>query len=182
MNRLVRVFIPIILLMANGASAENNPLLSWDGSYLLSLPLVDYAEMPGLYQDAKIEYSPQTQSWKLSQYKKGVPVREIEKVEVIVTAEIPVQAFLKISGTFPTGCHELGSAGIRRTSNSYNIYIYYTDESIHPPIPVACTGALRPFTRVVPLPVYDLKAGQYSYSVNGKFSGTFTLLQDNVLK
>ena len=44
-----------------------------------------------------------------------------------------------------------------------------------------CTQAVRPFTEVIPLSVYGLEAGTYTYEVNGEFSGQFTLQQDNVI-
>lgn len=39
---------------------------------------------------------------------------------------------------------------------------------------------MRPFEKNIPLSVYDLKAGDYEYSINGgDYTGTFTLTQDN---
>jgi hypothetical protein len=44
---------------------------------------------------------------------------------------------------------------------------------------VPCTAMARPFKVTVPLPVYGLAAGTYSYTVNGGFAGQFTLTEDN---
>lgn len=37
-----------------------------------------------------------------------------------------------------------------------------------------------PFRKVIPLPVYGLRAGTYDWILNGEFSGSFTLAADNV--
>jgi hypothetical protein len=46
---------------------------------------------------------------------------------------------------------------------------------------VACTQALVPFERMVPLQVYGLPSGIYSYIVNGEIEGSFELTEDNTL-
>lgn len=45
--------------------------------------------------------------------------------------------------------------------------------------PSACPAMMYPYHYTVPLDVYGLAAGTYSYEVNGVKSGTFTLQQDN---
>ncbi len=45
----------------------------------------------------------------------------------------------------------------------------------------ACTTALVPFEKIIPLPVYGLSAGNYEYTVNKKVTGSFELKSDNNL-
>jgi hypothetical protein len=42
-------------------------------------------------------------------------------------------------------------------------------------------GTGSPFTHLIPLPVYSLNKGEYEYSINGRYTGTFHLAEDNKL-
>ena len=42
-------------------------------------------------------------------------------------------------------------------------------------------SSIFPFRKTIPLPVYGLRAGTYSYSINGGNNGTFNLAVDNEL-
>jgi len=60
--------------------------------------------------------------------------------------------------------------------NKFDIWMYSTnkDES-------DCGFEFGPFTQIIPLPVYSLKKGEYEYSVNGRYTGTFKLAENNKL-
>lgn len=106
---------------------------------------------------------------------------EGDGVEVIMTDSLPAQVFLRVKGNFSTGCEEVGRIDQRLNERHFEVVI-----SIVSTIPndgsVACTSALVPFERIVPLQVYGLNAGAYEYSVNGERSGTFELGSDNRLQ
>ncbi len=167
------------MLVATNSYGEN-PALTLGNPYVLTIPSVDYTGIPGFYQKARIEYLPQTQTWKLAAYVKGVPIPEVNNVELIKTQDVPVQVFLKVSGYLANGCSQVGSTGMAFTNNKFDVYLYYKDENIPPP-GILCTQSLVPFSKTIPLPVYSLLAGTYTYNFNGKFSGGFTLVVDNKL-
>lgn len=149
--------------------------------YVLRIPFVDAEGIPGIYQDATIEYQPQTGTWRLAGYTRAMPVASIEAVEVFVTDGMPAQVFLDITGVFTNGCQELGEVGMKRVSDVFTVYLFYRKMNVAPEH-VACTTDVRTFRKVVPLDVYGLPARTYSYSVNGEFSGTFALDAENVLE
>ncbi len=171
----------LIMLGATSSLAAENPNLTTGIPYVLSVPSVEYGGIPGFYQKGRIEYSPEGQTWKLAGYVAGVPIQQVNTVELVKTQDMPVQVFLKVSGAFPNGCLQVGEAGVSVTGNKFNVYLYYTDESIHPSAPRDCAAVVVPYVKVILLPVYGLPAGSYEYSLNGKFSGSFTLSADNIL-
>ena len=162
-------------------SFENNPELSVLDRYVLRIPFVDAENIPGLYQDATIEFQPHSRTWRLAGFTRATPVAGIEAVDVIVTDGIPAQVFLDITGVFTNGCQELGEVGVKRVSDMFTVYVFYRNMNIAQD-PVACTADVRTFRKVVPLDVYGLPARRYSYDVNGEFSGTFVLDGENVFE
>jgi hypothetical protein len=158
----------------------HNPRLLSADTHLLRIPLVDDKLIPGLYQDVTIEYRPETMSWNLFGYLKGLPVEEITDVDLVMTTDTPVQAFVKIQGKFPNGCRQLGKVASRKTGTTFEVYLYYLHGTSTSGSP--CAGGEVPYTKVVPLDVYGLPANTYRWVVNGRFTGTFTLPADNVLE
>ena len=159
------------------ARFRNHPQLTLTDSYTLKLPFVDFNGIPGQYQDVKIEYLPQAGTWRLSGYKRLEPFRSISTVDVIVTDEIPAQVFLDIRGTRSNGCGAPGQAGISQSGNAFTVFLFYqyvlpdcigTDDFVY-------------IRKIVPLDVYGLPAGSYTWTLNGKFEGSFTLPSDNVI-
>ena len=194
LNRLVMM----IGLLATGST--QGQILAGNATYvngLLTIPLVDSPELPGFVQDAKLQQTSQG-DWRLIEYKgiqqylnsTYITPALVEKVELVKTDSMPVQVFLKVSGV-NNGCDATGRAPQRRKGNTIEVTLY----SEGPPHPetVICLAALFPFSKVIPLDVYGLAAGSYSYELKagayatggGKttkvFSGTFVLAKDNVL-
>lgn len=163
---------------AAGDASRNNPQLSLTTGYTLTLPFIDYAGIPGQYQHAKIEYLPVSRTWRLAGYRKVQPIRNITTVDVVVTEEMPVQVFLKVAGTLNNGCLQVGDTGIRHDGKQFTVYLFY--QYFAP----ECMGTddVRPFRKVVPLDVYGLPAGTYTWTLNEEFSGSFTLTAGNVLE
>lgn len=162
---------------ADPARFSNNPQLSLTDAYTLKLPFVDFNGIPGQYQDAEIEFQPQSGMWHLVRYKHLDPFRGIETVDVIVTGEVPAQVFLDIRGKRYNGCGNPGEAGIKRDGSTFTVYLFYEY------VPPDCLGTddVVNIRKVVPLDVYGLPAGSYTWTLNGKFEGSFTLPSNNVL-
>ncbi len=190
MNRIPSAWFSLILLcLPPGAFAQvyinfaNNPQLSHhDNMYFLRLPLIDdYSGIPGVYQDVWIDYTPATQSWRLMSYYKATPIEEaaIETVNVIVTDEMPAQVFIEVTGHLV--CSAISKeVGIKQLGDIFTVYLFHNRGREF----ALCIGNAppSPFRKVVPLDAYGLSAGTYSYTLNGKFGGSFTLAADNVLE
>jgi len=168
-------------LIAVGSSmASENPLYQ-ENLARVSIPAVSVDGDDGLFQDIKLSFK-DANKLELEAVRDGVLLDQINKVEVFLTNTNPVQAFLEITGDFPTGCGDVGRVLQSRTGNTINVSVYYeNDEWVKNPSLVPCTQAMRPFKHVVQLDVYGLQRGAYTYNVNGEFSGNFTLDTDNVL-
>lgn len=151
---------------------------------LLTIPRVDTQEQPGQFQDARLQFDPQTGSWRLLDFKartqKSFREFSTDNVELIMTDTPPIQVFLKIRTFTANGCETLGQVNQRLVGNRFEVSLSFFDPLENEP--VACTQALVPFATVVPLQVYGLNAGTYEYSVNGDLIGLFTLVQDNLLQ
>lgn len=164
----------------NKPNAESkNSELKLNGTYTLEVPSVDFLDNPGLYQDVVFERRQSDDSWILRSVNVGFPINRLETVEVIKTSEVPVQVFLKISGNI-SPCLDVGMYAAKTIGNFFEVSLYYDPESI-PPSGKVCADSVDPFTKTIPLQVYGLGAGEYTFSVNGKKPGSFVLLQDNVL-
>ena len=174
-----------LLLSANvltaNVFADSNPIYLED-IQTLKVPAVDVAAKPGFYQDVTIEFF-QEDKWRLVSASEGKEVAEIDQVTLTRTDSAPAQVFLRITGQFNDGCPKIGQISHRLVGNTFEVSVYYkNNEWLRNPPAVACTLAIVPFNRVIPLPVYALPAGDYHYSLNGRFTGSFNLATDNVLE
>ncbi|MBS4097106.1 MAG: hypothetical protein KGZ83_09780 [Sulfuricella sp.] len=152
---------------------------------LLAIPSVNTADQVGKYQDITFKLTEQG-FWQLTSLSAigvsngtsvlGLPL--IEKVEVVKTDSFPAQVLLRVSGGFEN-CYNrtLGQINQRLENNQFDIAITFNAAAS---TPVACGGAMVSFLRTIPMPVYGLSAGIYSYNVNGT-KGTFELTVDNKL-
>jgi len=146
---------------------------------ILTIPRVDTEAQPGQYQDVKLQFTEQG-TWVLLDYKavgENVSLAYLDSVYVAQTNIVPTQVFLVAKGQLRDGCSEIGQINQRLDSNQFNVI---ASDISGAPEGVSCTQALVPFEKVIPLDVYGLKAGVYSYDVNG-IVGTFELLVDNTL-
>ncbi len=142
----------------------------------LKIPVVNTDAQPGLFQDGEFVFDTAINAWRLTTFR-ATPVIEglIDEVELIKKNTKPVQVFLKISGP-NTSCYTPGKIGLRKSGNRFDVSAGFT-----PPQTEACTTAMVSFEATVSLPVFNLPAGTYEYNVNGKFSGSFELTEDNTL-
>jgi len=144
--------------------ANRNP--TFRNNMLLMLPFVDLPDRGSVYQNVALELTEEGE-WQLLFFSETLLPR-IDKIEIIKTDSFPIQVFLKAVGSF-SGCQEVSS---RLLVNRFDIWMY--------PKRSGCNKGFT-FTHVIPLPVYSLKKGEYEYSVNGRYTGTFNLDKDNKL-
>ncbi len=163
-----------VLCTATFAHGENPEY----ASSRLTIPAVDAEGKPGFFQDVVIEAT-DNDLWRLVEAYEGVAIDVIEQVELIKTDSFPVQIFLKMSGTFRNGCGAVDQISHQLKDNQFTIKAYYKLDK-NPGLTV-CTQAMVPFTYTFALPIYGLKAGQYQYTLNDSFSGSFELAADNSL-
>lgn len=148
----------------------------------LTVPRVDTDEQIGLFQNGVFQYDGSIDAWRLQDYK-ITPVADIflleeNSVEVIVKESLPAQVFLKIKGSFPDACEKIDRITHRLKVNRFEVVIT-TGRTISDL--AVCAAVITPFETLVPLPVYGLPAGTYTYIVNGKMTGSFELKSDNNL-
>lgn len=164
-------------------SKSDYPVYRSDTDTLL-IPRVDTHEQADLFQDGVLQYDPAIDAWRLIEFQ-TVPASSIflvegDGAEIIVTDTFPVQVLLKIKGNFSSGCGQLGRISQRVVGNHFEVIVNAHNEFAGRN-DVFCTMALEPFEKIIPLEVYGLPAGTYSYTVNGEQSGEFVLHEDNRL-
>lgn len=148
----------------------------------LTVPRVDTDDQIGLFQNGVFQYDASIDAWRLQDYQVA-PVFDIflleeNNVELIVKESLPAQVFLKVKGSFPDPCGKIDRINHRLKDNRFEVIITIgrtvSDLAV-------CAAVVTPFETVVPLPVYSLPAGTYTYIVNGKMTGSFELKSDNNL-
>lgn len=163
-------------LCLNGARAADQPTYQ-DG--VLTVPRVDTTEQVGQYQDAS--YSLQADgSWKLDglrSFSSGLTKIPLETVEVVKTDGFPAGVYLRTTGwVWPCGYRDKARMQQRQVGAHFDVAIsvpvLVSDE------PYACATIMEYVRLTIPLQVYGLAAGTYTYSVNG-VSGSFTLDSSN---
>lgn len=156
--------------------SEVHPIYS-NGTLLI--PRIDLQSAPGEFQNVKFVYSA-SGGWELSGFHEigeGIVVAPVETVEVIKTATMPVQVFLRAKGSFGAACSDLDNPNILYSNSSFQISLH----TIYYDFPQqGCIPVVVPFDKLIPLSVYGLTAGAYAYDINGVV-GSFELADDNVL-
>ncbi len=152
---------------------------SHDGQ-LLIIPRVDTPDQVGMYQEGVMRRNADG-TWSITSLKAlGQGMTKMDNVafvDVVATASVPVSVYLKVLGgegrcgdfRGPERIHQ------RRTDSHFDVNISMEFQHTNG----ACPMAMRLYRTTVPLEVYGLPAGTYTYTVNGTKSGTFTLQQDN---
>ncbi len=152
---------------------------------VLTIPRVDTPEKVGQYQDVAFQ-STVDGTWRLTSGQilqdrniHPLPTSAIQTVEIIKTPSSPVSVYMRVSGSW-WACGLDGPERIhQRLENmrfDVGISIAYSDAMINHEI--ACVAMMSSFRMTVPLEVYGLSAGTYTYNVNG-ITGSFTLDSDN---
>lgn len=182
--------LAVCLLPLGLAWGDTNP--SYKNS-VLTIPSVSTDEQVGQYRDAKLRLDGNG-AWQLDAVKvlggemvvqngalvsDGLYKLSVGSVELVKTTGTPAQVFLRVKGEMG-GCATLGAVSQRQVDSRFEVLL--TDGTTSSTYAVAlCTADIRFFAWTVPLSVYGLSAGTYSYVVNGSVTGSFTLEADNVL-
>jgi inhibitor of cysteine peptidase len=98
----------------------------------------------------------------------------VESIQIITLESFPVQIQVIAEGYLPDGCTEINGTKAEREGNVFDISI-----STKRPKDAVCTQAIENFTKIIPLEVQGLKAGNYTVNVNG-VTGSFELAVDNI--
>lgn len=173
------IALTIAPLFTATALAAELPVYSEEDSRL-TIPAIDFPGKPGAFQDAELELG-SNNLWQLNDVVEAKRNNSISSVELIQTSSFPVQVFLKIGGEYSHGCARTGQTHVGFDGNKLLINSYYENNLwVVSPEVVLCAAVMTPFSFVYPLPVYGLPAGEYQYDLNGEFTGSFTLTQNNV--
>ncbi len=154
---------------------------SFSGS-VLTIPRVDSPTQVGLYQDVLLQYG-STGGFtitKVLELGKGTVynVGVVQSVEVKKVGTVPASVYLQVSGT-AVDCDFNGPARSQQRLQGTRFDVNVSASHVSPYGTVTvCPANIRPFKLTVPLEVYGLSAGSYTYSVNG-ITGSFTLEADN---
>jgi inhibitor of cysteine peptidase len=98
----------------------------------------------------------------------------IEDFEIRMSESLPVEVNVLVKGYLQDGCTRIDRIRRSRSGNDFTVRI-----ATIRPLGMDCTQAMVPFEETVTLLVKNLKAGEYTVTVNQK-SKTFTLAVDNV--
>ena len=148
---------------------------------VLTIPRVDTPEKVGQYQDVTFQ-SATDGTWRLTagqivETPKLVRVH-IDQTKVIKSDTFPVSVHLRVRGQ--QGCGYEGAGRIHQRINGTNfdvgVSVIRSDDAANGL--VTCAALVKTIRMTVPLEVYGLSAGTYTYNVNG-ITGSFTLDSDN---
>ena len=179
---ILSLALSIALLPVNFALGADAPVYQ---NGILTIPTVSTPEQVGQYQDVTFKLNEQG-LWQLSSLKGiGIVIGESEiqlvpiaSVDVVKANAFPTQVFLRVTGGLG-GCfsNTLGQINQRLENNRFDVAIT-TSNYVDRYTPGVCPAISRSFVKTIPLAVYGLNAGTYSYNVNGT-TGTFELTADN---
>lgn len=172
--RTCGIAMAALLVSATGWCADSPSLQG----QVMFLPRVDTPEQVGQYQNGTLRRNADGTWSVLSTQALGDGVLSnlegIGSVVVHATDSVPSAIYLKVSG-FEARCSFMGPERVlqRRTGSHFDVNI-----SASPRMPMACATMMYPYRITVPLEVYGLPMGTYTFSVNG-VRGMFTLPRDN---
>lgn len=167
------------LLLVGSSFANDNPVYTTSRAEL-EIPSVRVGNTAGVYQNIRMTFA-ENGTLQMQSVQQGVLLDQISQVEVFRALTVPEQIFLDVSGDFPSGCGDIGQIQHNLEDRQFSIHIYYKNDAwLKNPALVPCTLAMRPFRQRIALDVFGLPAGEYQYTVNNQFSGSFTLMTDNL--
>lgn len=171
----MKLLIFLCFFLISPFSLADNPLFKDE---ILTISNVDSPEQTGVYQNVSFK---QTREgvWELLDFHIGRPLDlPSATIEIIVTDSFPVQVFLKVIQGFGASCLiDKGHVNYRLVNKSFEVVLYYEEPNLLDPI--ACDQAVFTLEKIIPLPVYGLNAGNYTYNINDIYTGSFNLKIDN---
>lgn len=165
------------------------PLSAWSSeapifqSQTLTVPRVDTSSQVGKYQDGVLQQKASGE-WILTSVQalgEGTlyNVLGVGSVEVIKTTSHPVMVYLRVSG-HDLPCDHTGPERIHQRMVGSRFDVNISSQHLFPNTGVYyCPHIYRPYKITIPLNVYGLSAGTYTYQVNGASTGSFTLESAN---
>lgn len=99
----------------------------------------------------------------------------VETLQVLILESFPVQVVATVTGYLPDGCVALDDISVDQSGSNFIL----TVNTHRPSDETACTEALIPFEKNVPLDVYGLAAGTYTVNAQDQ-TAAFTLDVDNL--
>ncbi|MDD3043022.1 MAG: protease inhibitor I42 family protein [Methanosarcinaceae archaeon] len=146
---------------------------------LAALLLIASITMSGCVDDGNMDEpedsakeNPSQEEKTAEEYEYGIAT--VENIEIYIMESFPVQVSVEVNGYFQDGCTEIEAIKTERYGNTFEANI-----STKRPKGAICTQAIVPFTKMVSLDVFGLRAGSYNVSVNG-VTDSFELEVDNI--
>lgn len=181
MNKSMAILVAAAFFTSSAAYSGDYPVFTNNG--VLMIPSVSTDDQVGRFQDVAIQANAQGQ-WQLTDVRvlrgdpslyRAVYLAPVSGVALIQTTEMPAQVFLQVSGAFGSGCGRPGRISQRLVGNRFEVLL--ADEFTSYDV-ANCTAIMTSYVKTIPLPVYGLSAGSYSYDVNG-VTGSFALPDTN---
>ena len=148
----------------------------------LFIPTVSTPTSVAAYQDVEFEHIA-GEEWRLSTvdtHEDRIRDANIHAIELVTTDTLPTQVLLRIFFLEFFWCdEEMGRITHHRDDNHFAIKATIDTTPFDPTVHCIETGFI--FRRTIALPVYGLRAGIYTYDVNGTI-GSFELTRDNWLE
>lgn len=170
---LALLWLPLAALAADSPDYQANAL---------TVPRVDTPEQVGQYQDATLRLG-QDGKWQLEDLRSlennyGVSKIWVMSAEVIKTESFPVGVYLRTQNGEGWVCDFDGKFRLQQRRQDRHFEVAILAPRVRNPPPHSCIGIVWDFRLTIPLDVYGLSAGTYTYDVNG-VTGSFTLDSDN---
>lgn len=148
---------------------------------VLIVPRVDTTAQVGKFQQARFVLRADG-AWDLTEvHEWGVNVGRYfpAQVEVKTVGTLPQSVYLHVTGSV-TACPGALRVQQRRTGTHFEVVLGYVTSYLTeaPDSIMLCPAVMMNFSTVVPLDVYGLSAGTYTFDVDG-VTGDFSLASDN---
>lgn len=175
------------LLLHTLTEPPRNPLF-YEGT--LSIDTVDTPHQQGAYRSVLLSYEPEINAFKLIRVDESRVTEDlVEQVDLIMTKEQPIQAFLNLSGPFNPICGYLPVINQNKVTYAdrpeyrleFEISVRFYLQPLNRDEETSCSTEEKRYTFALPLSVYGLLPGNYKYIVNGIHTGTFEIKNVNVV-
>lgn len=148
---------------------------------VLTVPRVDTPEQVGQYQDATFRLESdgrwQLESLRALEQNGGIAKMDVDAVDAVTTSSFPVGVNLRVD-SLVLACSFDGPPRLLQRRQDRHFQVAILAPQVKDPNTHTCIGSVYAFRLTIPLDVYGLGAGTYTYDVNG-VTGSFTLVNDN---
>ena len=154
-------------------NTDNGDIPSYQAG-VLTIPRVDTSAQAGAFTNVEFVYDQELEAWHLTNAVEPVRASIDQVILLAVTDSFPATVYLQVSGEF-IGCGKVGEIDQRFQDGRFEIQVY----GVYPGEDMDCGLPVSPYLKVIPLFTYGLDAGDYEYSVNGRYNGTFNMPFNN---